>query len=50
MKACGITDIGKVRRENQDSFIVSDGGDFIISVVCDGMAALGPEMLRVYLR
>lgn len=37
MKAFGITDIGKVRSENQDSFAIHDMSDCKICVVCDGM-------------
>jgi len=37
MKACGITDVGKVRKQNQDSFIIRQNGDRVIGVVCDGM-------------
>ena len=37
MKAFGITDIGKVRRENQDSFILRETDRGTIVVVCDGM-------------
>ncbi|MBQ8869153.1 MAG: Stp1/IreP family PP2C-type Ser/Thr phosphatase [Oscillospiraceae bacterium] len=38
MKAYGLTDIGKVRESNQDSFAVSvDGALPVWAVVCDGM-------------
>lgn len=37
MKACGITDIGKVRKENQDSFLIREYSGAVIGVVCDGM-------------
>ena len=39
MKACGITDIGLQRHENQDTFAVERGvaDGQIIAVVCDGM-------------
>lgn len=37
MRACGITDKGKVRKENQDSFIVNNTASGTIGVVCDGM-------------
>lgn len=37
MKAFGLTDIGKVRRENQDSFSIQEFSDGILAVVCDGM-------------
>lgn len=58
MKACGITDIGKVRKENQDSFLVEYGDDRIVAVVCDGMggarsgniaSALGAECFCCHL-
>ena len=39
MKACGITDVGLQRHENQDSFAVERGvaDGQLIAVVCDGM-------------
>ena len=38
MKAYGLTDIGKIRESNQDSFAVSvDGALPVWAVVCDGM-------------
>lgn len=39
MKACGITDIGLQRHENQDTFAIERGAaeGQIIAVVCDGM-------------
>ena len=39
----GMTDIGLVRRENQDAYAVHDGGEagFTICVVCDGMGGPG---------
>ena len=39
MKACGITDVGLQRHENQDTFAVERGADDgqLIAVVCDGM-------------
>lgn len=39
MKACGITDIGLLRHENQDNFAVERGvtAEQVIAVVCDGM-------------
>ena len=39
MKAYGITDRGMVRLENQDAFryMVSDGGQTAVAVLCDGM-------------
>ncbi|MGI6029430.1 MAG: Stp1/IreP family PP2C-type Ser/Thr phosphatase [Candidatus Heteroscillospira sp.] len=32
-----MTDIGKVRKENQDSFLIHELGGAVIGVVCDGM-------------
>ena len=37
MKACGITDVGLQRHENQDTFAVEQGKKLLIAVVCDGM-------------
>ncbi len=39
MKACGITDVGLQRHENQDTFAVERGAadGQLIAVVCDGM-------------
>lgn len=37
MKACGMTDIGKVRKENQDCFLIRECAGGTIGVVCDGM-------------
>lgn len=37
MYVCGVTDIGLVRRENQDSYLIRKSGDRTICVVCDGM-------------
>ena len=39
MKSFGITDRGKVRRDNQDSFLIEriDEKDCLIAVLCDGM-------------
>lgn len=39
MRACGITDVGLLRHENQDTFAIERGaGDGqLIAVVCDGM-------------
>ncbi len=37
MKAFGLTDIGKVRRNNQDTFSVQELPDGILALVCDGM-------------
>ena len=39
MNSFGITDRGKVRRDNQDSFLIEriDERDCLIAVLCDGM-------------
>ena len=37
MKACGITDVGLQRHENQDTFAIETVGNRIVAVVCDGM-------------
>ncbi|HIW16788.1 MAG TPA: Stp1/IreP family PP2C-type Ser/Thr phosphatase [Firmicutes bacterium] len=37
MRSCGITDIGKVRKENQDSFVIERVAGYTLGVVCDGM-------------
>ena len=37
MRACGKTDIGLRRHENQDTFAVEQGEKLLIAVVCDGM-------------
>ena len=37
MRSSGLTDIGKVRKENQDSFIITDVSVGTIGLVCDGM-------------
>ncbi len=37
MEACGMTDIGKVRKENQDCFLIRENDGYVIGVVCDGM-------------
>ena len=37
MRSCGITDIGKVRKENQDSFVIERVAAYTLGVVCDGM-------------
>lgn len=39
MRSFGITDKGKVRKDNQDSFIIKavEGKDCLIAVLCDGM-------------
>ena len=35
MKTWAITDVGLVRKENQDAYRIARGGD--VCVVCDGM-------------
>ena len=37
MRVSGITDRGKYRSENQDTYRFSELGDAILAVVCDGM-------------
>lgn len=37
MKYCGKTDIGKKRKNNQDSFAIFSGKNYLCAVVCDGM-------------
>lgn len=37
MKAWGMTDIGLVRKENQDAYLIRESGEHTICVVCDGM-------------
>lgn len=38
MKAWGLTDVGNVRKQNQDHFAIEElSSDCIIAVVCDGM-------------
>ena len=37
MRACGKTDVGLRRHENQDTFAVEQGKKLLIAVVCDGM-------------
>lgn len=37
METWGISDIGLVRKENQDTYAVKTVGDFTVAVVCDGM-------------
>ena len=37
MYVCGVTDIGLVRRENQDSYLIRECEGHTICVVCDGM-------------
>lgn len=46
MKFYGKTDRGKVRKENQDSFILKKAqNDFVAAVVCDGMGGENAGML-----
>ena len=37
MHVWGVTDIGLVRKENQDAYLVRESGSYTICVVCDGM-------------
>ena len=37
MHVWGVTDIGLVRKENQDAYLVRESGGYTICVVCDGM-------------
>ncbi len=37
MHVLGVTDIGLVRKENQDAYLVHESGSRTICVVCDGM-------------
>ena len=37
MRACGKTDVGLRRHENQDTFAVEQDKKLLIAVVCDGM-------------
>lgn len=41
MKIYGKTDRGKKRRRNEDSFSISECGDYVSAVVCDGMGGVG---------
>ena len=40
MRACGKTDVGLRRHENQDTFAVEQGEKLLIAVVCDGMGGV----------
>ena len=40
MRACGKTDVGLRRHENQDTFAVEQGKKLLIAVVCDGMGGV----------
>lgn len=44
-KVWGITDIGLVRKENQDTYSFCEKGDTTICVVCDGMGGLSGGQL-----
>lgn len=37
MRVYGASEIGLVRKENQDAFIIGEGDNFAYAVVCDGM-------------
>jgi serine/threonine protein phosphatase PrpC len=37
MHVWGVTDIGLVRKENQDAYLIRESGGYTICVVCDGM-------------
>ena len=52
MKIWGITDVGLVRRENQDAYAVESRNGFDICVVCDGMggAAAGKLASEIAVR
>ena len=50
MIACGISDIGQIRKENQDYFVNCTFSDqSCLAVVCDGMGGLagGREASRI---
>lgn len=40
MKYCGMTDIGRKRNSNQDSYAVYSGDGYFFAVVCDGMGGV----------
>ena len=40
MKVWGITDVGLVRKENQDAYAVESIQDTVVAVVCDGMGGV----------
>ena len=53
MRVFGCTDIGKVRRENQDCFGIREINDGVLAVVCDGMGGaaagkLAGELSRTF--
>ena len=51
MRACGKTDVGLRRHENQDTFAVEQGKKLLIAVVCDGMGgAEGADRSQALLR
>ncbi len=37
MYCCGLTDVGKKRKTNQDYFLIHQGNGYLSAVVCDGM-------------
>ncbi len=37
MRVYGVSNIGLVRKENQDAFVVGENESFVYAVVCDGM-------------
>jgi len=41
MISYGKTDRGKKRKRNEDSFSISECGDFVSAIVCDGMGGVG---------
>ena len=50
MKAWGITDIGLVRKENQDAYMIREAASsgHMICVVCDGMGgAAGGKLWKL---
>lgn len=50
MQIFSKTDRGRVRTDNQDAYFAGKiTDDSVFAVVCDGMAALMPEMLQASL-
>ena len=47
MNSFGITDRGKVRRDNQDSFLIErvEGRNCLVAVLCDGMGGAAAGQL-----
>ncbi len=41
MTSYGKSDVGKVRRRNEDSFKITEGDEWISALVCDGMGGAG---------